>query len=193
MVSSPLLDARELVVRYGGYEAVHGISLEVHAGEVVGLIGPDGAGKTSTLRVLGGLQRAGDGGGIYIGGEQAVGALGAGSGSVMVNANLIQGNLIGLGEDGPTHQPVEHLASLRAIPNLTVIRPADATETAEAWRRARAWAAEDQHRIVVVTGSLYLIGNVRERWYPTQEVFFQPADRARADDSANSDRAETEG
>ncbi len=40
---------------------------------------------------------------------------------------------IGLGEDGPTHQPVEHLASLRAIPNLYVIRPADAVETAEAW------------------------------------------------------------
>ncbi|MGV6872028.1 transketolase [Pseudochelatococcus sp. B33] len=40
---------------------------------------------------------------------------------------------IGLGEDGPTHQPVEHLASLRAIPNLTVIRPCDAVETAEAW------------------------------------------------------------
>jgi transketolase len=43
---------------------------------------------------------------------------------------------IGLGEDGPTHQPVEHLASLRAIPNLTVIRPCDANETAEAWRFA---------------------------------------------------------
>ncbi len=43
---------------------------------------------------------------------------------------------IGLGEDGPTHQPVEHLLSLRAIPNLTVIRPGDARETAEAWRRA---------------------------------------------------------
>ncbi len=43
---------------------------------------------------------------------------------------------IGLGEDGPTHQPVEHLASLRAIPNLTVIRPADANETAQAWRVA---------------------------------------------------------
>jgi transketolase len=40
---------------------------------------------------------------------------------------------IGLGEDGPTHQPVEHLASLRAIPNLLVFRPADAAETAEAW------------------------------------------------------------
>ncbi|SEH59152.1 transketolase [Tardiphaga sp. OK245] len=40
---------------------------------------------------------------------------------------------IGLGEDGPTHQPVEHLASLRAIPNLQVFRPGDAVETAEAW------------------------------------------------------------
>ena len=43
---------------------------------------------------------------------------------------------IGLGEDGPTHQPVEHLASLRAIPNLTVIRPADIIETMEAWQYA---------------------------------------------------------
>jgi transketolase len=43
---------------------------------------------------------------------------------------------IGLGEDGPTHQPVEHLASLRAIPNLVVFRPADAVETAEAWELA---------------------------------------------------------
>ncbi len=43
---------------------------------------------------------------------------------------------IGLGEDGPTHQPVEHLASLRAIPNLTVFRPADANETALAWKLA---------------------------------------------------------
>ncbi len=40
---------------------------------------------------------------------------------------------IGLGEDGPTHQPVEHLASLRAIPGLAVVRPADANETSEAW------------------------------------------------------------
>jgi transketolase len=43
---------------------------------------------------------------------------------------------IGLGEDGPTHQPVEHLAVLRAIPHLNVIRPADATETTEAWLAA---------------------------------------------------------
>lgn len=49
---------------------------------------------------------------------------------------------IGLGEDGPTHQPIEHLASLRAIPNLAVYRPCDAVETAEAW----ALAIADEHR-----------------------------------------------
>ncbi len=43
---------------------------------------------------------------------------------------------IGLGEDGPTHQPIEHLAALRALPNISVIRPADANETAQAWRHA---------------------------------------------------------
>jgi transketolase len=43
---------------------------------------------------------------------------------------------IGLGEDGPTHQPIEHLAALRAMPNMTVIRPGDANETAQAWRAA---------------------------------------------------------
>ncbi|MFI5838264.1 transketolase [Catenuloplanes sp. NPDC051500] len=43
---------------------------------------------------------------------------------------------IGLGEDGPTHQPVEHLTALRAIPNLDVVRPADANETAQAWKAA---------------------------------------------------------
>src|SRR5256714_3358435 len=43
---------------------------------------------------------------------------------------------IGLGEDGPTHQPIEHLAALRAIPRLNVVRPADANETALGWRFA---------------------------------------------------------
>ncbi|MGF1506232.1 MAG: transketolase [Anaerolineae bacterium] len=43
---------------------------------------------------------------------------------------------IGLGEDGPTHQPVEHLATLRAIPGILMLRPADANETVEAWRQA---------------------------------------------------------
>ncbi|MEU6704144.1 transketolase [Streptomyces wuyuanensis] len=50
---------------------------------------------------------------------------------------------IGLGEDGPTHQPVEHLASLRAIPGLSIVRPADANETAIAWREIlRRWTKE---------------------------------------------------
>ncbi|PZH15116.1 transketolase [Streptomyces sp. NTH33] len=50
---------------------------------------------------------------------------------------------VGLGEDGPTHQPVEHLASLRAIPGLNIVRPADANETAIAWREIlRRWTKE---------------------------------------------------
>ncbi|GLH73416.1 transketolase [Geothrix limicola] len=53
---------------------------------------------------------------------------------------------IGMGEDGPTHQPVEHLASLRAIPGLIVIRPGDANETAVAWRVA----VESNHRPVAL-------------------------------------------
>ena len=56
---------------------------------------------------------------------------------------------IGLGEDGPTHQPVEHLASLRAIPNLLVFRPADAVETAESW--ALALAARHTPSVIVIT------------------------------------------
>ncbi|MFW2389345.1 MAG: transketolase [Polyangiales bacterium] len=46
---------------------------------------------------------------------------------------------IGLGEDGPTHQPVEHLAALRSIPNLAVLRPADANEVRECWKAAMEW------------------------------------------------------
>ncbi|BBX22456.1 transketolase [Mycolicibacter terrae] len=49
---------------------------------------------------------------------------------------------IGLGEDGPTHQPIEHLAALRAIPRLSVVRPADANETAHAWRIVLARGAD---------------------------------------------------
>ena len=56
---------------------------------------------------------------------------------------------IGLGEDGPTHQPVEHLASLRAIPNLNVYRPCDASETAECW--ALAIATEDTPSILALS------------------------------------------
>ena len=50
--------------------------------------------------------------------------------------HLFTHDSIGLGEDGPTHQPIEQLASLRAMPHLDVIRPADANEVAEAWRLA---------------------------------------------------------
>ncbi|MGH1559086.1 transketolase-like TK C-terminal-containing protein [Caulobacter segnis] len=49
---------------------------------------------------------------------------------------------IGVGEDGPTHQPIEHLAALRAIPGLNVIRPADANETVQAWRMAMGQSNE---------------------------------------------------
>ena len=56
---------------------------------------------------------------------------------------------IGLGEDGPTHQPVEHLAALRAIPNLNLFRPADAVETAECW--ALALAADAAPSAMVLT------------------------------------------
>ncbi|HEX6578914.1 MAG TPA: transketolase [Jiangellaceae bacterium] len=53
---------------------------------------------------------------------------------------------VGLGEDGPTHQPVEHLAALRAIPGLDVVRPADANETAIAWRTILEHHATEQSR-----------------------------------------------
>ena len=53
---------------------------------------------------------------------------------------------VGLGEDGPTHQPIEHLAAIRAIPGLQVIRPADANETAAAWRVAVAPRRTDRTR-----------------------------------------------
>lgn len=56
---------------------------------------------------------------------------------------------IGLGEDGPTHQPVEHLASLRAIPNLQVFRPCDATETLECW--AVALESRDAPSVLALT------------------------------------------
>ncbi len=54
-------------------------------------------------------------------------------------------DFIGLGEDGPTHQPVEHLAMLRATPNLNVFRPADIIETAECWEH-RDWREEHAER-----------------------------------------------
>ncbi|MGL5819654.1 MAG: transketolase [Phycicoccus sp.] len=67
---------------------------------------------------------------------------------------------VGLGEDGPTHQPVEHLAALRAIPGLDVVRPADANETAHAWaeilRRARpAGLALSRQALPIVDRSIH--------------------------------------
>ncbi|RZO29628.1 MAG: transketolase [SAR116 cluster bacterium] len=56
---------------------------------------------------------------------------------------------IGLGEDGPTHQPVEHVAALRAIPNLLVFRPGDVVETAEAWQCALA--AQDRPSVLALS------------------------------------------
>jgi transketolase len=56
---------------------------------------------------------------------------------------------IGLGEDGPTHQPVEHLAALRAIPNLLVFRPCDAVETVECWQLALE--AKDRPSVIALT------------------------------------------
>src|SRR5699024_9785326 len=52
---------------------------------------------------------------------------------------------IGVGEDGPTHEPVEHLAALRAMPGLSLIRPADGNETQAAWRLALEYQNSLQH------------------------------------------------
>ncbi|MEM7616889.1 MAG: transketolase [Pseudomonadota bacterium] len=67
---------------------------------------------------------------------------------------------IGLGEDGPTHQPVEHLASLRAIPNLQVLRPADAVETLEAWQIA----LESKNTPTVLALTRQKLKNVRKEF-----------------------------
>jgi transketolase len=68
---------------------------------------------------------------------------------------------IGLGEDGPTHQPVEHLMSLRAIPNFTVFRPADANETAAAW--AHAIEMRGPRALVLTRQALPVLEGDRER------------------------------
>ena len=66
-----------------------------------------------------------------------------------------------LGEDGPTHQPVEHLAALRAIPNLVVIRPADANEIAVAWQIADRAEARPHRVDLLPPGRAHLRSN---RW-----------------------------
>ncbi|OEF96725.1 transketolase [Desulfuribacillus alkaliarsenatis] len=69
---------------------------------------------------------------------------------------------IGLGEDGPTHQPIEHLLSLRAIPGLTVIRPADANETSRAWQ----WAVDAASGPVVLSLTRQNLPVLDEESYP---------------------------
>jgi transketolase len=68
---------------------------------------------------------------------------------------------IGLGEDGPTHQPVEQIAALRAIPNLTVMRPADSVETAECWQLA----LESRHTPSVLALTRQKVPAIRTRFY----------------------------
>ena len=69
---------------------------------------------------------------------------------------------IGVGEDGPTHQPVEHLASLRAMPGLVVIRPADANETRQAWKIAASWD-EGPVALVLSRQGLPVLAETEER------------------------------
>ncbi len=72
---------------------------------------------------------------------------------------------IGLGEDGPTHQPVEHLTALRAMPHLSVIRPADANETAVAWKAAISDKARP-HALILSRQNLPVLDRQR---YPSAE------------------------
>ena len=83
---------------------------------------------------------------------------------------------IGLGEDGPTHQPIEHLTALRAVPHLTVVRPADATETAAAWvailnQRGPAALVLTRQRLPVLAQSIQqAIANVARGAYVLVEA-----------------------
>jgi transketolase len=86
---------------------------------------------------------------------------------------------IGVGEDGPTHQPVEQLLSLRAIPGLTVFRPADANETAAAWRlaveRGRPCAlALTRQKLPVLAGGGAATGGVSRGAYPVVDTASDP-------------------
>lgn len=88
---------------------------------------------------------------------------------------------IALGEDGPTHQPVEHLMSLRAMPGLAVVRPADANETAEAWR----FAIEQRHRPVALVLSRQKLPVLdRERARGVARGAYVVADAAQGDPKA---------
>jgi transketolase len=74
-----------------------------------------------------------------------------------------------IGEDGPTHQPVEHLASLRAIPNVRVLRPADAEETVEAW--VMAMARTDGPTVIALTRqNLPVLEKADKEWRETVQT-----------------------
>ena len=81
---------------------------------------------------------------------------------------------IGLGEDGPTHQPVEHLAALRVIPNLLTFRPCDAVETAECWQLALANHRQSPSVLALTRQKLkparlaYSAKNLCAHWAPTK-------------------------
>jgi transketolase len=83
---------------------------------------------------------------------------------------------IGLGEDGPTHQPIEHLMALRAVPNLTDFRPADANETAAAWRLALertgpSWFALSRQDLPVIdAATVDVLGGVSHGAYVLEDV-----------------------
>lgn len=74
---------------------------------------------------------------------------------------------IAVGEDGPTHQPVEHLAALRAIPNLWVIRPADANETAEAWKAALR-RTDGPVALILTRQKVPVLDRTGEGWGPAE-------------------------
>jgi transketolase len=82
---------------------------------------------------------------------------------------------VGLGEDGPTHQPIEHLMSLRAIPQMTDFRPADANETAACWklaleRKSPSFMALSRQDLPVFDAALTFVGPVKGAYSMTPEV-----------------------
>jgi len=87
---------------------------------------------------------------------------------------------VALGEDGPTHEPIEHLASLRAMPNFTIIRPADANETVEAWRcimrmKGPAGIALTRQKIPIIDQSQYASARgLAKGAYVISEAMSQP-------------------
>lgn len=78
---------------------------------------------------------------------------------------------IGVGEDGPTHQPIEHLAALRSIPNIVVLRPADANETAQAW----AYAIQNKEGPTVLALSRQAIPVLDRKTYSSAEGLMKGA------------------